>query len=102
MPGSPSACAGSASNTTRSAAVPSCPPDAMRVLVTGGAGFIRSPLFGFLLRPGGRGLLLDKPPPGPGGEIQHPPRPPRLPVRAARAPPDILRPRRADPDPPLT
>src|SRR5437773_10048478 len=52
MPGSPSACAGSASNTTRSAAVPSCPPDAMRVLVTGGAGFIGSHLCEFLL---GRG-----------------------------------------------
>src|SRR5437762_1423440 len=59
MPGSPSACAGSASNTTRSAAVPSCPPDAMRVLVTGGAGFIGSHLCEFLLGRGAEVVCMD-------------------------------------------
>src|SRR2546425_10768028 len=59
MPGSPSACAGSASNTTRSAAVPSCPPDAMRVLVTGGAGLIGSQFCGVLLGLGARVDCLD-------------------------------------------
>src|SRR5438034_2243941 len=59
MPGSPSACAGSASNTTRSAAVPSCPPDAMRVLVTGGAGFIGSHLCESLLGRGAEVVCMD-------------------------------------------
>src|SRR5438132_3293128 len=59
MPGSPSACAGSASNTPRSAAVPSCPPDAMRVLVTGGAGFVGSHLCEFLLGRGAEVVCMD-------------------------------------------
>src|SRR3989442_9010369 len=59
MPGSPSACAGSASNTTRWAAVPACPPDAMRVLVTGGAGFIGSHLCEFLLGRGAEVVCMD-------------------------------------------
>src|SRR5256884_2898499 len=59
MPGSPSACAGSASDAPRSAAVPSCPPDAMRVLVTGGAGFIGSHLCEFLLGRGAEVVCMD-------------------------------------------
>src|SRR3989441_107821 len=71
MPGSPSACAGSASNTTRSAAVPSCPPDAMRVLVTGGAGFIGSHLCEFLLGRGAEVVCLDHLITGTGENIEH-------------------------------
>src|SRR2546428_12654781 len=58
--GRPNACGVSASSTTRSAASPSgLRRAAMRVLVTGGAGFIGSHLCGFLLGKEWEGVCMD-------------------------------------------